>query len=946
MKKCPKCDREYADHIKFCPRDGTGLVAEDAQTDPLIGRILAGTYEVEKFLGGGGFGNVYKVKNLGLDDPEALKIIHSHHLKDAEVLGRFRREAKLLRKLGSKSIHIVDLYSFREDRQERIFFFTMEYVEGETLTQIIMRDGAMPLDRALVLMRQICSAMRVAHQDHIVHRDLKLDNVLLTRDDEKDRVKILDFGIAKVTAEDTFQAASGGMAGTPGYAAPEQVKNQSSRIGPATDLFATGVIFFNLVTGHDPWVGEKIGAPRSDPSGMEIILRSLENKPLPCRDFAPTLPKSVHSVICKLLEKDPDRRFKSAMELDQALEEIQAQISSETVTEKGRQQRTARFIPGILSAARKTVAVPRALGRGALDLATRTVRSFGQSATAVGESVGGTVSSVGKAAGGSFVGLFRWLGTSLAQIYGLLRKLALPAAVGAAALLGGWFLWGILKPSIPFSLAVAGLEEPMRVGDSGLLSAEVRDSLGNLLQGRDVEWFTRDLAVARIDPQTGVLEATGSGSAVVGARLGDLSDSVRITVAERVVSRIQIDPPELELSVDDGSQFVASGFDEDGVEVDELVRWVSNRPSVADIDAASGYVRGVDSGEAQISAVAETDSLIVGTAVVRVLPSPGPTATTIAEVRVQPPQINLVEGESREVQAQAIGTDGRALQRPVNWQSSAPQIAQVRNGRVVEGLAPGVAEIWASSGNVRGSAQVTVSRNPERDIVADLRLDRSEITLDSAESVQLAAQLLNARQEPVSGQVEWEASPNAGVRLNPLAGSTTTVTAILPGASGTITARAGGEVQREVPVTVNARRPPPVSLEIGDGTSGFEDGLIHLAARLSQTGLTGSTSCARILVKQQDGSPWLHREGHEVVFRRPHTWPASGGSDVPFEITVDPQELGFERQADIGRHFLVAQLEIWNQTCAQTAFSGTPVGQTNIPFCVFKLASGYRACGG
>gem|GEM_PF-61518 len=320
MKKCPECQREYADRIKFCPRDGSALQPVDtSRGDPLLGRIIGGTYEVLEFLGGGGFGNVYKVKNLRLDDIEALKIIHPALLREQESIERFQREAKLLRKLGGKSSHIVHLYVLQEDKEEGFFYFTMEYVDGLPLTRTIRSEGSMHVVRALELTRQICQALEVAHAQGVVHRDMKLDNILLTRDAEEEQVKILDFGIAKVLGQQSLSDLSRGMPGTAGYAAPEQIKGESDRISAATDLFATGVILFNMLTGRDPWSGTPVGEPLSEDGNWEIIEKTLEEVPIPARQLNPEIPKELETIINRLLQKDPALRFASAAELDRAL---------------------------------------------------------------------------------------------------------------------------------------------------------------------------------------------------------------------------------------------------------------------------------------------------------------------------------------------------------------------------------------------------------------------------------------------------------------------------------------------------------------------------------------------------------------------------------------------------------------------------------------------------
>ena len=351
MKACPACRREYADHIVVCSRDGEVLVPIDDQVDSLIGRIIGGTYEVLQFLGGGGFGNVYKVRNRRLDDIEALKIIHPQHMRDREPLERFRQEAKLLRRLGSKSEYIVDLYTLEEDRTENLFYFTMEFVEGWPLTRSVVERGTFTPERAVVLMRQLCSALEVAHTSGVIHRDLKLDNVLLTGEGRDERVKVLDFGIAKVLGRGSLTSLTKGMPGTPGYAAPEQIKGLGNLIGAPTDLFASGVILYSLLTARRPWTGEPLGEPLSESGQWDLINRTLEGKPHPPRGYNAAIPMELETIILRLLEKEARRRFQSASELDVALATVLSRSRSRIPHDPGvgASTRTGRGEPRILS---------------------------------------------------------------------------------------------------------------------------------------------------------------------------------------------------------------------------------------------------------------------------------------------------------------------------------------------------------------------------------------------------------------------------------------------------------------------------------------------------------------------------------------------------------------------------------------------------------------------
>ncbi|MDA2913255.1 WD40 repeat domain-containing serine/threonine-protein kinase [Acidobacteriia bacterium AH_259_A11_L15] len=329
MKRCPQCQQEYPPNVKFCPRDGTAVEEIGGEADPLVGRLLGGRYRVEKRVGSGGFGTVYRVRDHRFHDvPKALKIIHRRHAQDRIAMDRFQQEAQLLFDLGKRSTAIVQFYDFEEDPQEGLFYFAMEWVEGKSLTQVLIQEEKLPLARALPIVRQLCQALQVAHRRGVIHRDLKPDNLMLVEEDGQEEIKVLDFGIAKALAghwgERKFTETFLGMPGTGGYAAPEQVEARPQDIGPPTDLFAVGVILYNLLTGRDPWLGRRIADlgqfTRADE--LRLLNRVLDAPAIPPRQWNPELPPGLERLLLKLLQKRPQDRFQSTAELDQALQQV------------------------------------------------------------------------------------------------------------------------------------------------------------------------------------------------------------------------------------------------------------------------------------------------------------------------------------------------------------------------------------------------------------------------------------------------------------------------------------------------------------------------------------------------------------------------------------------------------------------------------------------------
>ena len=240
--------------IKLSDEDVKRLVEEEAaaaeeaqqEEDRLIGTLVRDKWKVLKRLGAGSFGTVYKVQDVKGGWIEALKILGVDRLTGAEaeeMRARFLREAQIMKRLGKDSKHIVGLSTYEEDIEAGMVYFLMEFVEGRSLADVIAEEGPMPVDRTIRLALQACDGLMAAHEgpEPVVHRDLKLENLMLTKDRAgEDSVKILDFGIAKIAEKEAdSRLTTVGTLGTPGYAAPEQLRAEA--VDGRTDLFAFGV---------------------------------------------------------------------------------------------------------------------------------------------------------------------------------------------------------------------------------------------------------------------------------------------------------------------------------------------------------------------------------------------------------------------------------------------------------------------------------------------------------------------------------------------------------------------------------------------------------------------------------------------------------------------------------------------------------------------------------
>ncbi len=292
--------------------------AGQVKTPTLIGTRL-GHYRILQTLGGGGMGVVYAAEDTRLDRQIALKVPRHDDVDSPERVALLQREAKAAAALNHPNI--VHLYSVEE--YEGLIFITMELVPGQSLRELLRDGGALPIPRLLALAAQVADGLAFAHAAGVLHRDLKPGNIMVT---DEDRVKILDFGVAKRFRSTTLDSeavtsagddtSTGVVVGTIGYMSPEQALGLTLDAG--TDLFALGVVLFEMATGRAPFQGDTPAA---------VFDQLLHHKPSALR-LNPALPRALAAVIDKALEKDRERRYRSASDLLQDLRRIEAPTSS------------------------------------------------------------------------------------------------------------------------------------------------------------------------------------------------------------------------------------------------------------------------------------------------------------------------------------------------------------------------------------------------------------------------------------------------------------------------------------------------------------------------------------------------------------------------------------------------------------------------------------------
>jgi serine/threonine protein kinase len=315
VAQCVVCSTEIRDDARFCPSCGAEQPrAEVAGTDadPLMGKVVAKKFKIEKLLGVGGMGKVYKARQLSLDKAVVVKVLHDHFREDPQLVQRFQREAKAASRLNHpNSIQIID---FGQD-DSGVVFMAMEYLQGQDLFALIKKEGPLAPERIARVMIQACSALAEAHEQNVIHRDLKPENIMVEdRRGQKDFVKVLDFGIAKIQDPGEGQQAltqAGMVCGTPEYMSPEQARGL--QLDPRSDIYALGVVMYQLALGELPFQAD---------TPIGIVTKHILEKPVPPRQRAPQLniPEELEQIILKAMEKEPDKRFATTSDLADALE--------------------------------------------------------------------------------------------------------------------------------------------------------------------------------------------------------------------------------------------------------------------------------------------------------------------------------------------------------------------------------------------------------------------------------------------------------------------------------------------------------------------------------------------------------------------------------------------------------------------------------------------------
>jgi serine/threonine-protein kinase len=315
---CTQCGKSYPEGTRICPLDGNELMS--TMSDPLIGVVLPRKYRVQALLGRGSMSVVYRGVYEPLEQPVAIKMLKSHLVSDPQQAKRFQQEIKTAGTLNHRNI--VSILDFGVTEQG-VPYLVMEYLAGRSMSDVIEDEDRISVDRVIKIFSQAASALAFAHDAGVVHRDIKPSNlVIVDRGDERDVVKIVDFGIAKlmghgdshegVASSSLALTATGEVIGTPLYMSPEQANGRDLDL--RSDIYSLGCVMYNAITGRPPFVGD---------TAIDTIRLQITGTPPAIDKVRPDLyiPERLQSIIIKCLQKDPRLRY-------QRMEHLKADLES------------------------------------------------------------------------------------------------------------------------------------------------------------------------------------------------------------------------------------------------------------------------------------------------------------------------------------------------------------------------------------------------------------------------------------------------------------------------------------------------------------------------------------------------------------------------------------------------------------------------------------------
>ncbi|MCA9522397.1 MAG: serine/threonine protein kinase [Myxococcales bacterium] len=322
MRICKLCGREYPSDQETCDVDGSALVTVSigGDRDPMVGQVLDGRFSIERRLGQGGMGTVYRAEQISMQRAVAVKIMQQHLSSDPTAVQRFFREARAASMLSHPNS--ITTYDFGQT-SEGYLYIAMEFLDGVSLSSVLEEQKTLTFAEALEVIHQVCGSLTEAHEKGIVHRDLKPENVMLVSVEERRMVKVLDFGIAKLidTGSSTV-TKTGSLLGTPVYMSPEQSKG--AKTGPKSDIYSIGIMFYEMLFGQTPFVGM---------SPLEIMVHKIERPELDLSSIVQdnVLPAPLVELLTKMTSPEPDPR-PAAKDLQLEIERVMLELGTERLT--------------------------------------------------------------------------------------------------------------------------------------------------------------------------------------------------------------------------------------------------------------------------------------------------------------------------------------------------------------------------------------------------------------------------------------------------------------------------------------------------------------------------------------------------------------------------------------------------------------------------------------
>ncbi len=313
---CRRCFEPFGPGTVICPQHQLKLVEVKDPGTSIVGQLVDGKYKVESVLGVGGMGTVFRARQMPIEREVALKILNLSLIRDKTGVKRFIQEAQAASML--KSRYSAMIYDFGLS-YEGYLYFTMELVGGRLLSEVLVEEKRLPVERVLHVAIDVCRSLEEAHLRGIIHRDIKPGNIMLSELDGHEIAKVLDFGTAELmTWKKTSKLTDlGKVHGTAEYMSPEQAQAKPVTVG--TDLYSLGITIYEMLAGEPPFTG---------PAAIPVLLSHVNDTPRPVAEIAPDaeIPTELNNLVSRLLQKDPAARFDSAQELRYRLEDILGEV--------------------------------------------------------------------------------------------------------------------------------------------------------------------------------------------------------------------------------------------------------------------------------------------------------------------------------------------------------------------------------------------------------------------------------------------------------------------------------------------------------------------------------------------------------------------------------------------------------------------------------------------